>query len=357
MVLAVALVLSSFGCQKIRKKIFKPPSGEVVYESIPARAHAYKMSIVFHTSPEELMSYFGKDLSWLEKGSRALEVNVDALEVHTDMTEKGQSVEYTFRILTFDLPCRMICLKYKPDRELWWMMSVPRSGWILIRFDMKPVPEGCKLDLEVLGQITENMRPLLDNQRFMTALTARADQVLTLVQAEFDPALDVEDVLSRGLRGELFQTLLLGHQAEVWVDASPEEVKDWVVEPENLSRVMEEFKIEDQYYVEFHQSTPGEVIYAPAVFEAGILKVGVDTFSLRMEDYIRIHMVAFNSVAYIHSEVSPDRGGTLLTMKFIGEVPGGGSPEIMKVMVYAGGIPRVLQEKVLIIKRGVEIQG
>lgn len=163
MSLALGVLVSSFGCQKIRNILFQPPSGEAVHESIPARAHAYKMSMVFHAGPEELMSYFGKDLSWLEKGSRSLEVNVDALEVHTDMTEKGQSVEFTFKILTFNFPCRLICLKYKPDRELWWMMSIPSAGWILLRFDIKPAPEGCRLDLDVLGQITENMRPLLDN--------------------------------------------------------------------------------------------------------------------------------------------------------------------------------------------------
>jgi hypothetical protein len=355
--LAAVLLAAPSGCRKIGEMLCRPPSGEAVHESVPARAYTYKMSMVFHTGPEELMDYFGRDLSWLEKGSSALEVNVDALEAHTDMTEVGRSVEYTFRILTFDLPCRMICLKYRPERELWWLMNIPRAGWILLRFNIRPDPAGCRLNIDVLGQINENMRPVLDNTRFMTALCARADQVMTLVQAEFDPGLDVGEALSHGLRGELAETLLLGHRAEVWVDASPEEVKDWVVQPENLSRILEEFEIEDKYYVDFHDSTPGEVIYAPSVFDAGILKTGVETFSLRMEDYIRVNMVAFGSIAYVHAEVSPERGGTRLSMMFVGEIPGGGSAEVMNMMVYAGGIPQVLQEKVLLIKRGAEIRG
>jgi hypothetical protein len=208
----------------------------------------------------------------------------------------------------------------------------------------------------VVGQIDDNMKPLLDNPVFMNALAARADQLLTLIQAEFDPSLDVDDVLSRGLRGNLSQTLLLDQSAQVWVQARPEEVKDWVVKKENLRRIMEGFKIEERYYEKVQNSTAGSVIYAPVVFEAGLLKIDVETVALRMENLVRIYLATFGTMAYIESEVSPRQGGTLLKIRFGGEIPAGSSAQAMNMMMFAGGIPAILQDKVLMIKRGVEAQ-
>ncbi|HUT54817.1 MAG TPA: hypothetical protein VM658_15605 [bacterium] len=325
-------------------------------ESIPARAYTYALPLVVYTSPADLLNYFGKDLSWLEKGSSTLEVEVSELDAHTDMTVVGNAVSFHFRIMGISIPCRMICLKYKPDRELWWMMIMPGTGWILLRFDVRPDEAGSRLDMGVLGQIDEKMRPLLDNPVFMNALSARADQIMTLIQAEFDPALDVDEILSRGLRGELSETMLMGQRAEVWIQARPDEVKDWVIKKENLRRIMEGFKTDDRYYEAVQDSAEGSVIYAPAVFEAGLLKIDVGTFSLRMENVIRTYVATFGSVAYIETEVSPHQGGTLLTMKFVGEIPAGGSTEVMNMMMFAGGIPRILQDKLLMIKREVEAQ-
>jgi hypothetical protein len=352
-VFSLGILLTIFGCQKARQ-FFQPPSGDVTSESIPARAYTYALPLVVYTSPDHLLNYFGRDMTWLEKGSSALEVEVSELDAHTDMTVVGNAVSFHFRIRGISIPCRMICLKYKPDRELWWMMIMPGTGWILLRFDVRPDEAGSRLDLGVLGQIDEKMRPLLDNPVFMNALAARADQIMTLIQAGFDPALDVDEVLSRGLRGELSETMLMGQRAEVWVQARPEEVKDWVIEKENLRRVMEGFKIDESYYQAVQDSAEGSVIYAPAVFEAGLLKIDVGTFSLRMENVIRTYVATFAGVAYIETEVSPHQGGTLLRMKFVGEVPAGGSTEVMNMMIFAGGIPRILQDKLLMIKREVE---
>jgi len=354
-IFSLGILLTIFGCQKARR-FFQPPSGEVTSESIPARAYTYALPLVVYTSPADLLNYFGKDLSWLEKGSSTLEVEVSELDAHTDMTVVGNAVSFHFRIMGISIPCRMICLKYKPDRELWWMMIMPGTGWILLRFDVRPDEAGSRLDMGVLGQIDEKMRPLLDNPVFMNALSARADQIMTLIQAEFDPALDVDEILSRGLRGELSETMLMGQRAEVWIQARPDEVKDWVIKKENLRRIMEGFKTDDRYYEAVQDSAEGSVIYAPAVFEAGLLKIDVGTFSLRMENVIRTYVATFGSVAYIETEVSPHQGGTLLTMKFVGEIPAGGSTEVMNMMMFAGGIPRILQDKLLMIKREVEAQ-
>jgi len=358
LVLFLELTLCTSGCQKIKKIFIKPLPEGVTEKSYPVKAYAYQLSLVFHTRPQELMDYFGKDLSWLKKGAGALQVDTTKLRPYTDMTEVGQSVDFNFRMLGINFPCRMISLKYKPDREMWWMMALPSDSWILLRFEIKPIPEGCALSLDVLGQPPKYLEAVMDAFKLVEAAALRADLVLTLIQAEFDPELDVEKVTAKGVRGELYETFLQGYETSVWVDAEPDEVAQWIIA--NLDSCNPEIKIKGDCgsYSVFAQLSEEEVRHCPAALEFGNIELDTNTFLIwrteGKERIYRVYLQGLDRIAFFQYEVSPEGGASRVGCMVVTEIPGATSLRIMDIMMALTSIPKRMREALVNIKQGVE---
>jgi hypothetical protein len=353
---ALMITASGTGCQAIKKIFIKPPEG-VTEKSYPVKAYAYQLSLVFHTSPQELMDYFGKDISWLEKGAGALQVDTTKLKPHTDMTEVGQSVDFSFRMLGINFPCRMISLKYKPNGDLWWMMALPSDSWILLRFGMKPIAEGCGLSLDVLGQPPKYLEAVIDSFQLVEAAALRADLVLTLIQAEFDPELDVEKVTAKGLRGELYETLLQADEASIWVNASPEEVAEYIVT--NLESYLPEMKLEEECNLEeFINMQEGQIIHCPAAFKFLSLNLDLDTFFNWIEKdknhVLRVYAPGRENLVFVDFSATPEAGGSRVQAVVVNEIPGPTSQRLVDIMMALAAIPKHLRRELLDIKQGVE---
>ena len=185
--------------------------------------------------------------------------------------------------------------------------------------------------------------------------------MIACIQSEFDPKLDVKEVTHKGIRGEIYEAFLQAYEARLWVDASPEEIELWLSDTKNLRRFMQEFNLEEQYFTKYQQTLTDSVLYAPGVFESGILKLKIDTFTVQTRGNrafnTRVYLVGLGKLVLVELHIKPEARGSLATIRFTGEIPAGASPDFMNMMLFAANIPEILQEKLLLIKKELEGEG
>ncbi|OGP60572.1 MAG: hypothetical protein A2V67_15310 [Deltaproteobacteria bacterium RBG_13_61_14] len=338
---------------------------QVIHHSRPLPAWAYDFSMVVYASPRELMQYFAHDLSWLEKYSALLKVDSSRLNPHTDMTEVGQWVDFGFKILGIYFPCRMTCLKYQPDQELWWMMSLLSESWISLRFEVQAVPEGSRMNLHVLGQPPQYLEKVVDTRQLLQAVAARADLVLTLIQAEFDAGLDVPEVTGRGLRGDLYQTLLQGDQASLRVNAPPRQVVQWILsDPAHFNLFIPHLQLKGRCAEDprVFSGPAEELVVCPALYPLGaseiqtlVLSKGGWTDEKQFRNYSHnLWMVALDNLARVQFEVSGQKQGSQVKLVFTSELSETSAPEAIELLLAITAIPRQAEGALLEIKAGVE---
>ena len=102
-------------------------------------------------------------------------------------------------------------------------------------------------------------------------------------------------------------------------------------------------------------------VYAPAMFERGIVKTKMDIFAVKKTNgkskTLRMYIVAYGTMAYIELDMEHENRGSILTGKMVFEIPSSVSPDRMDLTFLLTRIPQLTQEKVLIIKKGVEGEG
>jgi len=361
--ITLSLFFLNFGCQKIKKLFIKPALEGVAQESYTIPVYGYQSSLVIKATPQEVVNHIVKDFSWVERASERmgmLQIEVEDLKPGVDMSELGQSIGFNIKILEINFPCRLVTFKYKPDKE-WWLMILTDGSWVLLRFNVKPIPEGTMVNLNMLIQPSPALQKIVTFSLLSKAVASRIDLIMAAVQSEFDPELDIKKLTEKGVRGEIYETLLQDLEVRVWVDASPEEVGAWITGPDHLEVLLPEIKPTEPISIEFQRASPGEVIYSPATFEQGIMRLKMGLFLMKGKKggifEVRIYAVYLGYVGFLEMEATPERGGSLFQARVVSEIPESVSAEAMDLLLLAIRIPQMLQERAWLIKQEVEKAG
>jgi len=368
-VLVLAVFLGGLGCQKLRSAFRKPAAPGVLHQSYPIHTYAYQSSLVFYTTPQELMKNFVQDLSWLERISGPMKIELKQFQPQTDMTQAGQFMDFNIKILGFNFPCRLICLKSKPDQELWWMIVPPGDSWILLHYEMKPIPEGCKLNLSILGgQPPKYLEAIVDIRQLVKAVAARFDLCLALIQAEFDPALDVEQVTAHGLRGELYETFLQGNESSIRVNAPPSKVAQWIFSnPEHLNFLIPNLRLKgpcfDDPQILF--AHPEELVACPSTYQVSVVEMKAMVLSKggwedenKMTSYHHnVWILALDHLLRVQILITGQGSGSEVKMVFATELSESAAAEALDFIIAIAGIPERCEQALLKIKAGVEGPG
>jgi hypothetical protein len=358
-------VFSISGCESLKNLAIKQPRDEVIQKSYPNNAFAYKLGLVVHASPEEFIDYFGGDFStWMKKHAQALHVDTSKMDPRVDLSKVGNSVDLSVKLLGISLPFRMTCIKHVPKEELWLMMVLTDDSWIMIRLKTRPSPEGCIVESDVLGQYSRYLGTILDGFQVVEAFAHRADMIITLVQSDFDPELDVEKITS-SLRGDLYETFLQGNESSVWIDASPREVTEWILaDPENLDNLIPNLSLQGKCYenpgVLF--SDPEDSIYCPSTYMVGDKEVMAQVLSKggwkngdKQESNSNLFWITFlDTVIKARIDIEKQGSGSIMKMVLSSELPASQTPEAMDLRIGIAAVPGQMEEILLHIKAGVE---
>jgi hypothetical protein len=359
------LISMTSGCRKLESLFTIPAGGGVIHESYPITAYAYEFPVIIQGSPEEFIDHFARELMWLERHADTLKVDVAGLNADTDMTKAGNSVDFSVRILGINLPCRMICLKYKPDEELWWMMNFPSDSWILLRFNIEPAVQGCVVRVDVLGQPARYLTSLIDTFQLLQALALRAELVMTLIQSDFDPELDIREITGRGMRGQLDETFLQGYESSIRVDATPGKITQYIFsDSQNLNRLIPNLDFKGACFDDplMLLDKSDETIYCPSTYRAGNGEIEAqvlsesewlndgkhDVFSHNVWIIIQDTLVKVEFMIHKHGMASG------LRMVYAFELPGAHAQQAMDLIIGIADIPDQMNEALVRIRADVE---
>ncbi len=361
---AAFLVCCFSGCQKMRD-IYQQPSGEVVHNSYPIDAYAYRMYLVVHASPDEFIEHFAKNMLWLERHADALQVDTGKMDPYTDMTVVGNSTDISVKILGVYLPFKLVCLRYKPVTTLWWMMVLTNDSWILIKFDFSPAHDGCAMKIEIIGQYSKYLAAIAGGFQAVEAFAYRADLIMTLNQSDFDPQLDVEKITRMGLRGELYETFLQGYESSVRIEAKPQEIIDWFSDnPDAQCRLLPNLLI-DRKCIGANRllfGDPEELAYCLSTYDtesedipAQVLsKGGWKDEKATDADSNYFWIIVLDTLMKVRMDVGNKGRGSYIRFISAVELPESEAVEAMDLMMGITHIPRRTEEILLDIKAHVE---
>jgi len=350
-VLVVGVLFSVTGCRTIRNFFVKPPPEGVVQESHTARIMGYEQTVTLKTTPKELIAFLSDIDEIMPPWTHTGKVTLD----EKGLPVLGSTVPFSAKAVGVEVKGRFIVLKSEWDKA-WFIWDNPRI-FMTHRWEFKKVKEGVRLTLNLTWEVPYGGRflQLEEMLDYMTKVVITdIDIVLARIQARFDPSLVPEELVAAGFRGNIYETFLQVHETRVWINAPPEEVEAWIREPENNSLFIRELDMEKHYLSQWQQAPTDVVVYIPAVFKSGILRLKTDLFFIeKQKGTIRVYSVASGRIGFMEVEMKPGKEGTLTKLKMVFEIPTLVSSDAMDLMLFLTRFPQFMQEKILLIKKGM----
>jgi hypothetical protein len=358
----VCAVLLCSGCQKIRSLFIKKPVDQIVSESYGVRIMGYEQTVTVRATPKELSDLLNDP----QKMSTIMFSGVgdeDALTSSEPLepTRTGTCFPADIKIMGVEIPGQLIVTRVEEDRMLWILWDNPYMFQIQ-RWDTRPIREGTRLTMRLDTEIPRRgmLAGLVDVLGLMGLVDEplkAIDLMLAKIQAYFDPSLAPEELVAVGIRGEIYDALFQVHEARTWIDAQPEEVLNWATKAENGKKILGELTIDEYHFTLLEKAAIGETVYAPSLFEAGLLKAKIDLFTVKKQDSLRMYYSGLGQMGFIEFQAEPENGGSLVTARITMEIPGPLSPQSMEQLMFATGVPKMLLERLIIIKTEVEKTG
>lgn len=348
-VACLLVLLSLPGCQAIRKMATRPAPEEVTINSYTLLLEGYQETVTVSATAEELHDFLtGSN----ELVYRDIEFERIVPALGEDEVGLGTSIHYVYR-RGLVVPARMIMIKVEGN-ELWYI-PYDHPNFNFQRWRFEQAADGIRLTWESMAEVTDNLWTWFIDQVLTREYWYESqDMMMAQIQAHFDPAEDVEKLLSHGLRGEAYKIAMQVHETSVWIDAPPDKVGQSLNDPAVMSPVLGESENDCL------SRTPPEdrTLYCPAMIGYQDRLTAIDNFgtdhSSEKERRRRYHQVALDMIGQLEIVYVPERKGTRLNAIWKWEIPETATPESMEQTIFIADAPEKLYEAAGRIKAGAE---
>ncbi len=362
LIAALAAGLALTACPAARKTQLPSLPITAGQNAFPIPIYMYDTTFELKADPKTVLDAFARDLSWFEKTSSTLRIELTGLRPGMKLTDVGQVMDFNIRLLGVKFPCQYTALKYLPDRELWSMIYT-KGSWLLFRYRLDAVPEGSRVKIRIMAQPSASLGYLMEVVPLVRAVAARVDQAGAYFESEFNPELPARRRPVKGLRGELSRGFLQGYTASIRVDASPEEVMRWIGEGGHLRGLFPNLRFlgpcaQDKQLL---WSRPGELICCPATYQAG--EVMLESTVMSSGGWEKgtgavwshhVWIIARETLISARIEVRKKGAGSELKLVFAFEMPDQGAPESLDLLYSISGVPARARAVLGGVKSGVE---
>jgi hypothetical protein len=351
-----------FNCQPIKKLLVKPSPEGLMETAYTVRLRGYMQTVTVKADPAAVRAYISNPANVRVPGLKFEQAERSWAE--SPLPTIGQWSPFVIRAFGLEIKGRVMVVR--SDEEKLWLLLESPFGFHIQRWQFKPVKDGIQLTFQMEYELQEKgikgqLGKITELVGLGEALEKGMDRMLAEVQVHFDPSLEADQLVALGVRGESYETFLQTYEKKIHVEAEPERIEAWVLDPQNSPLLIEEFRVEEIYFLQMQQLPSGNLLYAPALFEVAGLKADADLFahwqSASGNTSLQLYMLAFGIIGLLDLEAEPERGGSLLTMKMVFEIPTALSAERLDLLLLLAGIPRRLQERMFLIKNGVEQVG
>ncbi len=366
---AAVCLIQFFGCEKVRDVLRAEPPEGVVQKSYAIEVTGYEKRVDVSATPEEISNYLSDPSRFLSLFSAADRApgdtagdRVEPSETRPGPVEVGRGYPAAIRLGAVEIPGQVVYARM--DKDHVWVMWEGQYGYLIFKYRAEPT-------LNNRSRVTFDTYTVMFRSGILSGMERTAelikvkdlaleylDLLLARLQAEFDPELEVRELLEKGPTGKEYKAILQVYETQVWINADPEKVKKWLIDPPNGPVIIGEFKVDPSYFERMNAASPREFIYSDGYLEVANLKSQAHVFTTRDERgksrYFRMYMVALNTLGLLKIDIEPDAGGSILTSKMMFEVPSSASSKGIDFLFILAGLPERLQQRVLLIKNGVE---
>ncbi len=361
-ILAPAILVGVFGCQRIKKVFVEPASDEIVHESFSMNMRGYEQSAMVKAVPDEVVEY----LSDLENYPR-FGYGMGGFSTHRATNEDlqtGDSFSVGFAQMGLEIPGKMIVIR-KDQENMWWVFENPYL-YSIIRWELKPVKSGTKLrfkmEYEIPGEgLMGQLAKTREFDRMMEILLKDIDITIANMQAHFDASLNSDQLLSMGSRGNDFDSIYQIHKSSTWIDEPSQKVQQWFFDnPDYIQSIIPEMDIPfDCIDLESIPSmSPKDTRYCEVPYKMGAINFPVHTFATNLNTnrlpMNRFYMLGVGNLLMINILFEPEALGTRFTMQIVAEIPKGMNSGLMEITMTLVNISDRLERAMLGLKNNME---
>ncbi len=326
---------------------------ELVESSFTVAIRSFQQNVTVDATLEQVFNYLSNP-AHVSLPTTSVEQEAE-ITVGDKSTPLGESIRFTAWKLFYKFTGRMILVKN--DQENTWFLWHSPEIFQFRKWRFEPV--GDKVRIRIDSGLQVPSRGFLSHIESITRLFIDKgykdmDLQLARMQAHFNPGLDPQEVVSKGLRGEIFDTIYPAHEVSVWIDAGMEESVAWL--KKSGAQFLQLVRSNDGCLYSFPEDKP--VFHCAAYSEHGHSRHPLDTFTLiSSEEKLysqRVYLVSPEQLGFMEIKLKPKANGTLLQVFALIELPDTSSPASMERTIQMSEIPEKITKCALYIRNGVE---
>lgn len=344
-VLAVSLVVLTSGCQK---KAGVKDQGLVSQESYTVPFTGYKVTVKVKATPAEVEKYL-LDIKNLELSTKTYSMKVTGNSV---LSKEGDIVEAKTEFMGIPISGKVLLVHYKPGAELWMVMGGKYGGTGILRYNLKEVSDGTRVNMRFeYGELENLLSAIPMEDQIMKSLSEVVENTVANLQVRFDPSLNKSELMEQGLRGDNSENFYNGQRASIWINASPAAVDKALKKPALWDELNKKGIVDMGYCVITTKSEP-----CPIRLKILGLDYVINSFlvSYKPGEHYISYWVTDELIGHIQLLLKPERGGTRLTYIYVVEVPSAMTAQGTDFLMNASNYPKYIERVLTEIKNSVE---
>jgi hypothetical protein len=340
---AILLASLALGCASLAARE-KPPASSASYN---ARFYGDKVTVKISAGPREVEEYLldGKHLILWSVLDNPRIVGNDRF------AKRGDTMRVEGRMFGVPIWFEMILVERRPGEELQYMYKLSTGGMGFLRLRLEPMAGGTRITKQAGNQMSSPLLgDILDSLKFQDRAVRSSEKAVADMQVYFDPSLTVEGLLFGGARGEVYDMFFSGYQSRVWINATPEKIREFLATPANW-----EF-LRGQVDTDFGCLVSGSERSCPARVSLFGTQYPFELFPLFSQNgsFESAYLITEGFISRLQILVRPARGGTELRFDYLTEVPAPDTPETTNFVANMRQLPAVLETILMGVKAAAE---
>jgi hypothetical protein len=268
------------------------------------------------------------------------------------LSKEGDIVEAKTEFMGIPISGRVLLVHYKPGAELWMVMGGKFGGTGILRYNLKEVSDGTRVNMRFeYGELENLLSAIPMEDQILKSLSEVVENTVANLQVRFDPSLKKSELTEQGRRGENSEHFFNGQRASIWINASPAAVDKALKKPALWDELNKKGIVDMGYCVLTTKSEPCPI-------RLKILGLDYDIYSFLIsykpgEQYVS-YWVSDQLIGHIQLLLKPERGGTRLTYSYVLEVPPVMSAEGADLFMNMANYPKYIERVLTEIKNSVE---
>lgn len=269
----------------------------------------------------------------------------------------GSILDYHMEWHKLKFPGRMIVVK-RDNKNVWFVKDDPLA-FASMAWKMEPADDGTRVTLKWEYAMPQDKLDILAGKIITAAIPIDEwnqyyDLMLANLQASFNPALDPQDLVRDGLRGESYQTLYQVQEAEILIKATPQKVEQWLDHPSRPFWGL----APDEDDCLYQAPSQERAIYCPVRVSYGGQELPMDAFSLagksRGIPVRNVYTMVMDMPGVMQIKLEPALSGARLRLSWGIETPDPRQPAGLDKSLFIATLPERVSAAALAIKEGIE---